>query len=79
MPGAAILAAMSAPVAPPVLAEEPVLRRLKAELARLYGPRLERVILFGSRARGDARPATPIAGTTAPATTTTPSPASCSA
>jgi predicted nucleotidyltransferase len=47
---------MSTPSAPPVLAEEPVLRRLKAELARLYGPRLERVILFGSRARGDARP-----------------------
>ena len=47
---------MSTPSAPPVRAEEPVLRRLKAELARLYGPRLERVILFGSRARGDARP-----------------------
>jgi uncharacterized protein len=36
--------------------EEPVLRRLKAELERLYGDRLERVLLFGSRARGDARP-----------------------
>jgi uncharacterized protein len=36
--------------------EEPVLRRLKAELERRYGDRLERVLLFGSRARGDARP-----------------------
>jgi uncharacterized protein len=36
--------------------DEPVLRRLKAELERLYGDRLERVLLFGSRARGDARP-----------------------
>jgi uncharacterized protein len=25
-------------------------------LDRTYGPRLERVLLFGSRARGDARP-----------------------
>ncbi len=33
-----------------------LLRRLKEELERLYGPRLDRVILFGSRARGDARP-----------------------
>jgi uncharacterized protein len=36
--------------------DHPLLRRLRAELERLYGPRLERVILFGSRARGDARP-----------------------
>ena len=28
----------------------------RLELERLYGPRLERIILFGSRARGDARP-----------------------
>lgn len=34
----------------------PLLRRLRAELERLYGPRLERALLFGSRARGDARP-----------------------
>jgi predicted nucleotidyltransferase len=33
----------------------PLLRRLRAELERLYGPRLERVLLYGSRARGDAR------------------------
>ena len=36
--------------------DEPILRRLKGELQRLYGDRLERVLLFGSRARGDARP-----------------------
>jgi uncharacterized protein len=33
----------------------PILRRLRIELEQLYGPRLERIILFGSRARGDAR------------------------
>ena len=36
--------------------DEPILHRLKGELERLYGDRLERVLLFGSRARGDARP-----------------------
>jgi len=35
---------------------EPVLTRFRAALGRLYGERLARVILFGSRARGDARP-----------------------
>ena len=30
--------------------------RLRSSLAALYGPRLDRVVLFGSRARGDARP-----------------------
>lgn len=35
--------------------EERVVERVKAELERLYGERLRRVILFGSRARGDAR------------------------
>ena len=34
---------------------DPVLVRLAAELRALYGPRLERVVLFGSRARGDFR------------------------
>jgi uncharacterized protein len=29
--------------------------RFRAALAELYGGRLERVVLFGSRARGDAR------------------------
>lgn len=35
--------------------EQGVVARVKAELERLYGERLQRVILFGSRARGDAR------------------------
>ena len=30
--------------------------RFRLSLMALYGPRLERVVLFGSRARGDARP-----------------------
>ena len=35
---------------------DPVLNRFRAALGALYGARLERVVLFGSRARGDARP-----------------------
>ena len=35
------------------LARDPVLQRLRSELAELYGERIERVVLFGSRARGD--------------------------
>jgi uncharacterized protein len=31
-------------------------RRVREELERLYGRRLRAVILYGSRARGDARP-----------------------
>lgn len=30
--------------------------RFRAAVADLYGERVERVVLFGSRARGDARP-----------------------
>ena len=30
--------------------------RFRATVADLYGERVERVVLFGSRARGDARP-----------------------
>ena len=41
--------------APAVLAD-PVLQRLRQELDRAYGERLERVVLYGSRARGDNRP-----------------------
>jgi uncharacterized protein len=33
---------------------DPILRSFRAALAELYGPALDRVILFGSRARGDA-------------------------
>jgi len=47
---------MIGPPVPSAATSEPVLRRLRAELERLYGDRLERVLLFGSRARGDARP-----------------------
>ncbi len=34
---------------------DPVLKRFRAALDEMYGPRLTRVVLFGSRARGDAR------------------------
>ena len=35
---------------------DPILERLRAVLTEIYGERLERVVLFGSRARGDAQP-----------------------
>jgi predicted nucleotidyltransferase len=35
---------------------DPVLTRFREALADTYGDRLERAVLFGSRARGDARP-----------------------
>jgi predicted nucleotidyltransferase len=35
--------------------DDPVLKRFKAALADLYGDQIDRVVLFGSRARGDAR------------------------
>ncbi len=44
------------PPAPSRIADDPVLRKIKAELTRLYGPRLAGVVLYGSRARGDHRP-----------------------
>src|ERR1700739_3164156 len=34
----------------------PILARFRAALTEAYGDRLERVVLFGSRARGDHRP-----------------------
>jgi len=34
---------------------DPVLSRFRTALDSMYGQRLERVVLFGSRARGDAR------------------------
>jgi predicted nucleotidyltransferase len=33
---------------------DPILKRLRRALDELYGDRIERVVLFGSRARGDA-------------------------
>jgi uncharacterized protein len=35
--------------------DDPILKRFRATLDKIYGDRLERVVLFGSRARGDAR------------------------
>ncbi len=37
-------------------AADPILTRFRAALGETYGERLERVVLFGSHARGDARP-----------------------
>jgi uncharacterized protein len=34
----------------------PVLKHFRAAVAQTYGDRMERVVLFGSRARGDAQP-----------------------
>ena len=39
----------------PRVSDDPVLRRFRAALAETYGDRVERVVLFGSRARGDFR------------------------
>jgi predicted nucleotidyltransferase len=41
---------------PATLTDDPVLLRFRKALDALYGDRLERVVLYGSRARGDARP-----------------------
>jgi len=35
-------------------AKDPVLSRFRDGLSQIYGDRLDRVVLFGSRARGDA-------------------------
>jgi uncharacterized protein len=35
--------------------DDPVLKRFRAAVTEIYGDRVERVVLFGSRARGDAR------------------------
>ncbi|MGY2050609.1 nucleotidyltransferase domain-containing protein [Methylobacterium sp. JK268] len=35
---------------------DPVLTRFRRTVADLYGDRLDRLVLFGSRARGDCRP-----------------------
>jgi predicted nucleotidyltransferase len=36
--------------------DDPVLTRFRAALTEAYGPRLERAVLYGSRARGDHHP-----------------------
>ena len=40
---------------PIAVVDDPILKRFRAALDALYGDRIERVVLFGSRARGDAR------------------------
>ena len=35
---------------------DPILSRLRAALDEMYGDQIERVVLFGSRARGDGHP-----------------------
>lgn len=41
--------------APALTRDNPVLANFRAALNEMYGARLERVVLFGSQARGDAR------------------------
>ena len=48
------LRSMSPTMTTTTLTDDPVLVRLREALKAAYGPRLERVVLFGSRARGDA-------------------------
>jgi uncharacterized protein len=43
-------------VMPTAPISDPILARLCAALNEMYGERLERIVLFGSRARGDASP-----------------------
>jgi predicted nucleotidyltransferase len=40
---------------PAAVLDDPILKRFRAALDRLYGDRIERVVLYGSRARGDYR------------------------
>jgi hypothetical protein len=40
---------------PAQLADDPILKRFRSALDEMYGDRIERVVLFGSRARGEAR------------------------
>lgn len=41
--------------APSYLENDPILRRFRRALEELFDGRIERVVLFGSRARGEAR------------------------
>ncbi len=38
-----------------MITDDPILIRFRKALDALYGDRIERVVLYGSRARGDAR------------------------
>jgi len=42
--------------APNLTRDNPILAKFRDALTEMYGDRLERVVLFGSRARGDAQP-----------------------
>ena len=35
---------------------DPILRQFRAAIDEIYGDRIDRIVLYGSRARGDARP-----------------------
>jgi uncharacterized protein len=37
-------------------APDPIAAKFRAALEKAYGPRLERAVLYGSRARGDGKP-----------------------
>ena len=41
---------------PASLLDDPILTRFSAAVRAAYGGRIERIVLFGSRARGDHRP-----------------------
>jgi predicted nucleotidyltransferase len=41
---------------PASLLDDPILNRFASQVRRVYGERLERIVLFGSRARGDHKP-----------------------
>lgn len=47
---------MAEPAARPATADDPVLRAAVAAVRAHYGDRVERIVLFGSRARGDQGP-----------------------
>jgi predicted nucleotidyltransferase len=38
----------------PAVIDDPILTRFRSAIDEIYGDRIERVVLFGSRARGDA-------------------------
>lgn len=38
-----------------LMTDDPVLTRFKAALTSMYGDEIDRIVLFGSRARGEAR------------------------
>ena len=36
--------------------DDPILQRIRSSIEAIYGDRIERMVLFGSRARGEAHP-----------------------